>query len=202
MPVADAHAERRNLTVLSLSIIVYFLAGGVPTGNISLPMLSIKFTRSEILAIMVWAILVWFHFRYWQETRSVFQAKIRDRLAIFAKSHQPLRNYLKKSQGHGKDALVTVTVTEFKLERYGSDSQKRWIAATLIKNQDAQGGKTVAYKFESFRDKVEIWKTLLSMSKIEGCTWAYWTPYILAGFAYILGGVHLAIWLSELCKVD
>lgn len=202
MPVADAHAERRNLTVLSLSIIVYFLAGGVPTGNVSLPMLSIKFTKPSSLVIMVWAALIWFHFRYWQETRSTIKAEIVGKLKIFAKSHQPLRAFLKHRLGHSDNPHVTVTVTEFKLERYGTNSEKRWIATALVKNQNAQNGKNEHFKLESFRDRVEVWKTLLSMSKVEGCTWAYWTPYVLVGFAYILGLVHLVIWVIELCKID
>ncbi|UAA39130.1 hypothetical protein KIH87_01820 [Paraneptunicella aestuarii] len=66
MAIQDNNPERRNLMIMSLSIIVFYLAGGEVTDhNIRLQIVNVHFTKPEILGYFVWILLVWFAFRYW-----------------------------------------------------------------------------------------------------------------------------------------
>lgn len=68
--INDSSPERRNLMVLSISIILYYAAGGSITDPVvKFPMVNVEFSRPEILGIAVWVALFWFAFRYWQVTR-------------------------------------------------------------------------------------------------------------------------------------
>jgi len=66
MALQDSNPERRNLSVLSLSIIVFYLAcGSFTEGTVRLQIVNINFAKPEVLSFFVWGILVWFTFRYW-----------------------------------------------------------------------------------------------------------------------------------------
>jgi len=65
MPYSDSNPERRNLTVLSLAIIVYYLAGGEFLNNeVKLVIINAKFNNPSVLIAFVWVMLCWFLFRY------------------------------------------------------------------------------------------------------------------------------------------
>ena len=67
MPISDNNPERRNLTVLSLSIIVYYIAGGEPISDdsIKLVLVNIKFTNNAVLTYIIWVMFLWFWLRHW-----------------------------------------------------------------------------------------------------------------------------------------
>jgi len=66
MALHDSNPERRNLSVMSLSIIVFFLAGGEFTeSTVRLQIINVYFSNSEVLSDFIWILLVWFLFRYW-----------------------------------------------------------------------------------------------------------------------------------------
>ncbi|HCH5334032.1 TPA: hypothetical protein N2934_004382 [Vibrio parahaemolyticus] len=66
MAISDNNPERRNLVVLSISIILYFLAGGSITDeNIRLQVVNVTFSKPEVLVKFVWLLLFWFIYRYW-----------------------------------------------------------------------------------------------------------------------------------------
>ncbi|WP_286262041.1 hypothetical protein [Thalassotalea atypica] len=66
MALQDSNPERRNLSVLALSIIIFFLADGKFTDNtVRLQVINIDFSNPQILVVFVWGLLVWFMFRYW-----------------------------------------------------------------------------------------------------------------------------------------
>lgn len=70
MSIEDSNPERRNLMVLSTSIIVYYLAGGVIVDDqLTLELVNIKFAKGWVLQIFIWMMLLWFGFRYWIENR-------------------------------------------------------------------------------------------------------------------------------------
>lgn len=195
MAIADGNAERRNLTVLSLAIIVYFIAGARPTGQIGLPLVNVTFSNTYMLVTVVWMMLFWFNFRYWQENHLEGNDKINTRLRGFGRTHSPLIGFIRDREGHGKKAHVNVTISELKKERYGSAGKLRWIATFNVRNQNSQGspGKARNFKFDDWQGKWSIIKTKLAMSRSEGCTWAYWMPYILATTAWLFGAYHAVI---------
>ena len=65
MSYSDSNPERRNLTVLSLAVIVYYLAEGqFMDGEIKLMFINSRFNNPDILVIFVWVMICWFWFRY------------------------------------------------------------------------------------------------------------------------------------------
>jgi hypothetical protein len=54
MAIQDSNAERRNLTLLSMSIIVYYAAGGVFDGGVKLPLVNLHFENKAALAYFLW----------------------------------------------------------------------------------------------------------------------------------------------------
>ena len=66
MAYSDNNPERRNLTVLSVVIIIYYLANGRfdKTDGVSFPLIKLHFNNPEMLAYIVWFTLCWFLFKY------------------------------------------------------------------------------------------------------------------------------------------
>lgn len=81
MPYSDSNPERRNLTVLSLSIIIYYAAGGCFDTNdgISFPLIKLHFYDYKMLVLFVWLALLWFWFKYFisniQESQNEYVKK-------------------------------------------------------------------------------------------------------------------------------
>lgn len=66
MPINDNNPERKNLIILSISIILFYLADGTIDGNvIRLPIINIKFNNPSALIYFIWTLLAWFLYRYW-----------------------------------------------------------------------------------------------------------------------------------------
>ncbi|MBL3557415.1 MULTISPECIES: hypothetical protein [Marinobacter] len=66
MSYQDSNPERRNLVLLSLSIIVFYLAEGrLVSSDVRLQVVNVAFSRPEVLVATVWCLLVWFFYRYW-----------------------------------------------------------------------------------------------------------------------------------------
>jgi len=78
MPINDSNNERRNLTVLSLSIIAFYVGEGElgQNGVLNLPLINISFHNGHFLGYLVWIVLFWFAFRYWIENKEDAKDKI------------------------------------------------------------------------------------------------------------------------------
>ena len=66
MPYADSSPERRNLTIISLAAIIYYVGGGFFDCDIQLPMLSLHFSNLLYLVIMYWLAFAWFLYAYYR----------------------------------------------------------------------------------------------------------------------------------------
>lgn len=70
----DSSPERRNLNVLSVSVILYYLAGGkVSGGSLTLNMMNITFSNIDVLRHSVVVFLVWFVIRHWLVNKAEFK---------------------------------------------------------------------------------------------------------------------------------
>jgi|GEM_PF-4588630 len=71
MPINDNNPERRNLIVLSMSIVAFYVGKATikDDGNLALPLINVQFHDSYHLACLVWIVLIWFTFRYWLQNR-------------------------------------------------------------------------------------------------------------------------------------
>lgn len=94
MAIQDSNAERRNLTLLSMSIIVYYAAEGEFDGGIKLPLVNLHFENNIMLAYFLWGILVWFLLRYWMVNKGSWQSDHRHEL-ISAIPYRMVKAYLK-----------------------------------------------------------------------------------------------------------
>jgi hypothetical protein len=73
MALQDSDSERRNLVVASIAFIAYFYAGGsFPETTIQLQVINARFSKPEILSLIVWAMYFWFIYRYWVTHRDAF----------------------------------------------------------------------------------------------------------------------------------
>jgi len=98
----DSNPERRNLLVLSLSIIVFYLGGGEFTdNNIRLQIVNIHFSKPEVLGCFVWALLAWFAFRYWLVHQGAWTKEYYSDLSIMPK--WLYETYAIKKLGLGSD---------------------------------------------------------------------------------------------------
>jgi len=66
MAIQDSNSERRNLSLLSLCIVVYYAAGGhLADETVRLQIINVSFSKPVVLVYFIWSILFWFCFRYW-----------------------------------------------------------------------------------------------------------------------------------------
>ncbi len=86
MPIdpSEGSIQKRNLMVVSLSIIIYFMAGGsIDNGSLKLIFLNVKFDRLWVLVFVIWLSLFWFYLRfcqkYWGHIKSQFRAELHNK---------------------------------------------------------------------------------------------------------------------------
>ena len=81
MAIQDSIPERRNLLLISLCFIIFFLGGGsFPKDEIRLLVISVCFSRPEVLGIIVWLVFFWFLYRYWVVHRHLFLSEYREEI--------------------------------------------------------------------------------------------------------------------------
>ncbi len=82
MSISDNNSERKNLTILSLAIILFYLGGGNVSGSgIRLQVVNVTFSNPEVLIYFVWGMLVWFCYRYWVVGQGSWKKAFYDELA-------------------------------------------------------------------------------------------------------------------------
>ncbi|GAA6183777.1 hypothetical protein [Aliiglaciecola sp. NS0011-25] len=64
MAINDSIPERRNLIVISLMIITYYMAGGTVGHDVKLPLSNIVLTDKTNATYIFWIIFLWMNFRY------------------------------------------------------------------------------------------------------------------------------------------
>ena len=83
--IQDSNPERRNLTVFSLAIILYYFADGSLIGNdVKLHIVNIKFSNPGVISIFLWAALCWFCLRFYQTTRGKYLAAYKEEIKNFS----------------------------------------------------------------------------------------------------------------------
>lgn len=73
MAIHDSSPEKRNLSVLSLAIIIFFAAEARFLDNeVKLIVINVELHKPEVLKYFIWSMLFWFAFRYWLINRGQF----------------------------------------------------------------------------------------------------------------------------------
>jgi hypothetical protein len=85
MPVQDQNPERRNLALTSISIILFYLAGGhLENNTVRLQVINVNFDNPEVLTSAVWLALLWFAYRYWVTHRGSIWRGINSEISHFS----------------------------------------------------------------------------------------------------------------------
>ncbi|CAE6902606.1 hypothetical protein ACOMICROBIO_LMKGKHOH_02177 [Vibrio sp. B1FIG11] len=186
MAISDSNPDRRNLVVLSTSIVLYFLAGGeLIDDNVRLQVINVHFNKPEVLVYFVWGLLAWFTYRYWinykgswkdgyyTEIGSEISSKICYRYMVkkfslsdnFERSYYPDRHWLSVS---GDGVVKSISFRHiYKLESGQQKSETKSI-------------ESPADRFMIFICTVVIFLKEPSLS-------TYFMPYVFALVAITLG---------------
>lgn len=175
MTIHDSSPERRNLTVLSMSVILFYLAEGkVIKGQLKLNMLNVEFAKSEVLFYSISIFLLWFLFRYWLVERETAAEAFRKEV-----SKVNLANFYKNMVDKNYN-------NNHAFYLYGPREPH-----TLDLNNAA---KLTGWKGFLFKAYIHVWM-FLSRPTLS----AYYTPYLLAYIAlFFLDPYYMlfAIWMA------
>lgn len=115
IPIEDNNKERKNLTLLSFAMIVFYLGGGeMVDSTLRLPLINLQFHCAPALGFLAWGVLVWFTFRYWVESKDATKEAFLSELDKTEYLQKLTANHIsKKVSGNGRVA-VGKTIYEFK----------------------------------------------------------------------------------------
>lgn len=197
MTIFEANPERRNLLVMSLSFIVYFLAGGkFEGGSVKLYVINVTFEHSIVLSFFAWFLLIWFAWRYWLTFRNEYR-KISD-----TELQKNSNNFISRAYVSNKTGLEYKKIGGF-LRCIVSPHNHNELSISVIENAtyDENGqltnirqgeSQTVVFKgFFGWSTKFSIY--LMTLLNEKGMSTIY-TPYILFILAVLLG---LWRWFSK-----
>jgi len=99
MPYQDSNPKRRNLIILSSSIIFFYAADGkLKENTLKLPLINLEFHNTEILVFFIWVALLYLGWRFWQEMPLITFAQYRSEM-VRKPFNIPLRWYTQKHTG-------------------------------------------------------------------------------------------------------
>ncbi|EPN4988714.1 hypothetical protein [Vibrio alginolyticus] len=99
MAIQDSNAERRNLIMISMSLIVFFYSGGAFTDEtVRLQVVNVHFSRPLVLVVIVWAVFFWSLYRYWLIHNGAFSSKFMAEIRQM-KNDRVIVKYIERKQG-------------------------------------------------------------------------------------------------------
>lgn len=173
MDPQDNSPERRNLLVLSISIIVFYMAEGrIPEGAIRLQMISVEFLKPEILEYFVWSFLLGFLFRYWVTMKEEWKDQ-----------------FYKEAKGNNK-YLVLFHKDYFK-RKMAIEEKKELATLSLMYNHDhgiyaVIGNNSTRYNIDTLKDRMIMIAAIIYMFFSKPTLSAYYVPYLFATWAISL----------------
>ncbi len=175
MPVSDSNPERRNLTVLSLLIIVFYLAGGYFIDNeIRLRIVNIGFHNIEVLGYVVWVMLAWFLFRYWLTSKGTAGELLRHEQPFeLNMNYKYVKNYIKNNMESGEISDQKTGVKVFKMNA-------EWVIH----------GYDTSANLNGIRGRIIVIHYLLFTAPFHRITTDFFIPYVFCLIAIIFGIVN------------
>lgn len=166
--MSDGNPERRNLVLLSMAIILYYIADGEVVDNaLRLQFINIEFKNFKVLGTIVWVILFWFLFRYRITTIGIFKKEFFSELNNISKAHPLLVAYVKRF------------LTDYEITKESNtDNYAAYINSHRDKNR---GGYRYIY---GIKHKTSTLDNERSMSAINN---------LLSWFVFIVITIHTAI---------
>lgn len=186
MALEDSNPTRRNLTIYSLSIIIFYIGGGYfPNKEIHLPLVNIVFTKTDRLVFVVWFFLIYFTYIYWLNNCHSWKEKFCFEFNSATNESAFLRRYLISKYNKelkGPHYLDSKIVNNHKLKEIGI-CFKWWI-------NEGNGGNPNLISLSGLKDKLILTKYIAIVLLVEPTLLTYFTPYLLAYFAIWLGIYH------------
>ena len=171
MTYSDNNPERRNLIVLSLAIIVFYLGEGyLLKEEISFTLINIGFHNQDILVVLIWTLLGWFLFRYIVTNRNKHGEELERASPAINMDYPPVRKYIERVS---KPAFFT----KLHKTRIFCDLNGSWYMGFPNPNVPLHG-------FDGYLIRMLY---LLKISYKHRATTDYYTPYFLFLFAVFLG---------------
>lgn len=194
MPITDSVPERRNLVLLSLSIIVFYLAGGQLSDQvIRLQIVNVTFANPAVLAWGVWVLLFWFCYRYWLVLQDSWRADYIRELT-HPSNDFIYYNYLVKKFELGNDFTSSPLPGKNKhAVSIRSDNNKLFFEHQFQHVNQAgsyTGTKSKQKPVSSFGDQWRIFLCRMYIFFRKPTLSTYFTPYILFLIAVSLGLYH------------
>jgi len=98
MQLSDTNPHRRNLSVMSIFFLIYYLGGAAPdnVGSIKLSMFSVTLQRPEVLGVLAWFLLLWLAYRYLQDSHEIMAKWLEEAVVKLSKSDKLFWRYSSK----------------------------------------------------------------------------------------------------------
>jgi hypothetical protein len=199
MPYQESNPERRNLTVASLAFLTYFWGGGhLSSSSVKLFIVDAQFTRPGILAVMAWAMLFWFFYRYWLMHWGSYWATFHPEVNKRSREIAYLRNLVEPDAR--KAVKSSHTFTQMEHAHLQWDKKTKWIVAyscLATLNNPPDRCTPAPETFSGHRpllgwsDHLALSLACLRAALFEKATSSIVAPYILFGLAVISGAVSM-----------
>ena len=188
MALYDSNSERRNLTVLSLSIIIFYLADGEFINDaIRLQIINVHFNNPAVLAYLVWIMLIWFLYRYWVTNQNSWkepycQEMTQIEFSGLINRYVSNRFQLKKDYSH--------SYFENKhWVKFASQGPDKIVFQHLSKN-DTGTQRQRALEITTILDKLIVLCCSIFVCFKKPTLTGYFVPYFLCALAVLLGVIN------------
>lgn len=180
--IQDGVAERRNLVVMSLAIMVYYWAGGeILVDEARLLLVSVKFHNPTVLFIFVWVLFIYFIFRYRVTSKVFDDGTVRHNMSRELSAF-PIRkkHYQYLAEAHNASRDNRIPTLEFRVCFLKYLSNKIVFTGTLKSN-----GSIWDTPVKGFHSRRIVFETLVRGYVNLANVNAYYTPYMLAFVALV-----------------
>jgi hypothetical protein len=184
--ISDNNPDRRNLVLLSISIIIFVLAGGeVADDNIRLQVINVHFNKPIILEYFVWIMLVWFTYRYWLGNKGSWKKGFYDEVG------DSLNSKICYSHMYKKFGLSDDYTNSYHPDRHwltlSSDSMGQTVRFQHIYKLESGQQKSEFKEIETLSDRLMMAVCIAVTFVKEPSLSTYFLPYLFTLLAVALG---------------
>lgn len=188
MNVHDSSPDRRNLIVLSLSIIVFYLGGGKLAENsdsVKLQVINVTLENPQILVTIIWGMLFWFVYRYWLLNKDSWLEVYRSEMVeIFnSKLLSHFKKYFEKKLNLEVDETLIGTI----LINSTTTPPGRGLKFKHNVQESSAGPKNVFSSLSKVYDYFIMTVCTVLTTILKPTLTTYFTPYFLFAIAVALG---------------
>lgn len=187
MALQDSNPERRNLTVVSICIILFYLAEGEFIDSaVRLQVVNITFMKPEVLAYFTWCLLLWFCFRYWVVHQGSWRQAFTNEITCMEDINFIYYKYLKKRFELSDDYSHSYFEDRHWV-KMSNQGVTKLVFQHIYKKEGTEGQLSEVLEATTFMDKLVVFicgvVTFFRRPSLSG----YFIPYLLFAWAVFLG---------------